>query len=121
MDILPEFPLWSSIDSGREDLLGLERLCLGFLEPDTLLLSVQSALCSDAWPRKCSIGEIIVQFTFLCAFSPQLGAAHMGYPWFFPVPRDCWHTSEGLLFQDMFRELCSCLVACASCLSSSGF
>ena len=121
MDILPEFPLWSSIDSGREDLPGLERLCPGFLEPDTLLLSVQSALCSDAWPRKCSIGEIIVQFTFLCAFSPQLGAAHMGYPWFFPALRDCWHTSEGLLFQDMFRELCSCLVACASCLSSSGF
>ena len=121
MGILPESPLWSSTNSGREGLLGLRRLCPGFLEPDTLLLSVQSALCSDAWPHRCSIEEIVVQFTFLYAFSPQLGAAHMGYPWFFPVPRDYWHTLEGQLFQDRFRELCSCLVACASCLSSSGF
>ena len=92
MDILPGFPPWSSTNSGIEDLPGLERPCPGFPGPGTLLLSAQSALCSDAWPRKCSIGEIIVQFTFLCAFFPQLEAAHMGYPWFFPVLRDCWHT-----------------------------
>ena len=64
MDILPGFPPWSSTNSGIEDLPGLERPCPGFPGPGTLLLSAQSALCSDAWPRKCSIGEIIVQFTF---------------------------------------------------------
>ena len=74
LDILPKFLLLSSVDSGREDLLGLRRPCPGFPGPDTLLLWVQSVLCSDVWPRRCSIEEIIVQFTFLCAFSPQLGA-----------------------------------------------
>ena len=117
---MPKFLLLSSIDSGREDLLGLERLYPSFPGPNTHELSARSALCSVSWPRRCSIEVTVVRFTFLCVFSPQLAAAHMRYPWFFLIPQDYWHTLEELLVQGKFRELYSCLEACASCWSSSG-
>ena len=119
MDILPKFLLLSSVDSGREDLLGLVRLYPDFPVPNTLELSAQSALCSVSWPHRCSIEVTVVRFTFLCVFSPQLAAAHMGYPSFFLIPRDYWRTLGEPLVQDKFRELCSCLEACASCWSSN--